>query len=105
MSLQKRFFKANNTCKVTFRLSEKAAKGARKVKVVGDFNNWNQDDGFPMALKKGEYAATIDLEQGKEYQFRYLIDDTRWENDWDADKYVLTPLGVENSVVITEKKK
>jgi hypothetical protein len=30
-----------------------------------------------------------------------LIDETKWENDWHADKYVPTPYGnAENSVVV-----
>jgi len=44
---------------------------------------------------------TLDLKIGKAYQFRYLIDDTIWENDWAADQYVLNPFGnSENSMVV-----
>jgi hypothetical protein len=43
----------------------------------------------------------IDLQAGREYQFRYLIDDTRWENDPKADRYAKSPFGdSDNSVVI-----
>ena len=51
-------------------------------------------------LKKGEYTVTLELKSGKEYQFRYLVDESRWENDWNADKYVKSPFGTDNSVVI-----
>jgi len=44
-------------------------------------------------------ADFLDLETGKEYQFRYLLDDDRWENDWDADAYTPNEIGTENSVV------
>jgi hypothetical protein len=41
----------------------------------------------------------VELESGKEYQFRYLINGETWENDFEADAYAPTPFGVENSVV------
>ena len=70
--------------------------------VIGDFNNWNEK-GTPMkSLKNGAFTATIDLESNKEYQFRYLINDAVWENDWDADKYVPNEYGdSDNSIVVT----
>lgn len=103
MSLKKRFFKTKDTCKVTFLLPQEAAEGAKKVQLLGDFNNWNSGEALSMKLKKGEYSATLDLEVGKEYQFKYLIDNASWENDWAADDYVVSSIGAENSVVQTYK--
>lgn len=74
------------------------APNASNVHVVGEFNNWSEQDSPLKQLKNGSFSATIDLEQGREYQFRYLIDG-KWENDDEADKYVTSPLGTENSVV------
>jgi hypothetical protein len=52
-------------------------------------------------LKDGSFTVTIDLEKGREYQFRYLINEDQWENAWNADRYVPTPFGdSENSVII-----
>ena len=52
-------------------------------------------------LKNGNYAVTLELKPGREYQFRYLIDESKWENDWNADKYVKSPYGdSDNSVVV-----
>jgi hypothetical protein len=52
-------------------------------------------------LKNGGFTATLDLELGQEYQFRYLLDDKIWETDFAADKYVPTPFGnSENSVIV-----
>jgi hypothetical protein len=43
----------------------------------------------------------LNLEIGREYQFRYLVDDKEWENDMEADKFVPTPYGdSENSVIV-----
>lgn len=100
MSLKKQYLKTKPVCKVTFRLPAEAAGEAECVSVVGDFNNWDLD-ATPMKRKRdGSFEAVAGLEKGFEYQFRYLIDQCRWENDWDADKYIPSPFGdTENSVV------
>ena len=52
-------------------------------------------------LKNGGFVATLDLDPGHEYEYRYLLDGKVWENDWQADKYVPTQFGdTENSVVV-----
>jgi 1,4-alpha-glucan branching enzyme len=99
--LVKEYLKAKEACKVTFRLPRVAAPEAKSVCIVGDFNNWSIHAHPMTRLKNGDYTITLDLKPGKEYQFRYLIDDIRWENDWRADKYVRSPYGdSDNSVVI-----
>lgn len=103
MSLKKKFFKTKDTCKVTFVLPAEAAEGASKVQLLGDFNSWDGEKAVTMKLKKGEYSATLDLEIDKEYQFKYLIDNNSWTNDWAADSYVVSSVGAENSVVNTDK--
>ena len=100
MSLKKQFLKSKPVCKVTFQMPKEATADAKSVKIVGDFNAWNIKKGVPMkALKNGTFKAVVELETGKEYQYRYLINNEIWENDWEADKYVETEFGVENSVV------
>lgn len=50
--------------------------------------------------KDGSFSLTINLEKGREYQYRYLLDGYIWENDDCADKYVRSPYGdSDNSVV------
>jgi len=101
MSLQKRYLKSRPVTKVTFRLPGEAVERAHAVSLVGDFNNWDPAANPMKRLKSGEFKLTLDLESGREYHFRYLIDDRTWENDWEADKYL--PSGfqhAENSVVV-----
>ncbi|HKJ67302.1 MAG TPA: isoamylase early set domain-containing protein [bacterium] len=101
MGLKKHYLKSRPICKVTFRLPEEAASDADKVSLVGDFNNWNEHATPLERLKSGEFKTIVELEPGNEYQYRYLIDGEKWENDWDADKYVPNPYGDgENSVVV-----
>ena len=98
--IKKQFLKSKPVCKTTFTLPVEAAPEADTVVIVGDFNEWNLDKGVEMKKQKnGIFKAVVELESGKEYQFRYLIDGESWENDWEADKYVSTPFGVDNSVV------
>lgn len=88
MGLKKQFSKTKPVCKVTFNLPKEAVEGKAKVKVLGTFNNWDQENGIPMKATKGGYSAVLELETGKAYEFRYLIDNLKWENDWDAPAYV-----------------
>ena len=98
--IKKQFLKTKPVCKATFTFPVEAAPEANSVQIVGDFNEWDQDNAVKMKKQKnGIFKAIVELESGKEYQFRYLIDGSEWENDWEADKYVSTPFGVDNSVI------
>jgi hypothetical protein len=97
--IKKEHIENRAVCKATFMLPGEAAPKAQTVTIVGDFNNWNRDATPLKKLGNGDFAVTIELDAGKEYCFRYLIDGQRWENDWHADKYVKSPYGTEDSVV------
>lgn len=99
--IKKQYLKTKGVCRVTFRLPAVAAPEAKNVCIVGEFNNWNTYAAPMTKLKDGSFSFTVDLEPGREYQFRYLIDDMTWENDWNADKYVKGPFGdSDNSVIV-----
>jgi hypothetical protein len=103
IGIKKEFLETKNVCRVTFRLPKDAAPDAKRVCIAGDFNNWDIHANPMKILGNGDYAIVLDLEPGREYQFRYLIDESKWENDWKADKYVKSPYGdSDNSVVIAE---
>lgn len=99
--IRKKYFKTKKVCSVTFVLPGLAAPSASIVCIVGDFNNWSINSHPMKRLKSGDFTICLELEPGRHYQYRYLIDDFRWENDWQADSYVTSPYGdSENSVVI-----
>ncbi len=104
MALKKSFSKDKKRCSVTFSIEPAAAQNASKITLAGDFNSWSSTD-TPLTKKKdGSFSVKLSLDSGKEYQFRYLIDGYKWENDWKADKYVAAPYSnEENSVVSTLK--
>lgn len=99
MSLKKQVLKSKPVCKVTFRFTKEIAEGAEKVNLVGDFNNWDEDALEMKKLKSGDFTTLIELEKGKSYQFRYLVNGKDWFNDLEADSYVTNSYGVENCVV------
>lgn len=97
--LKKEYSATAPLCRVTFTLPVEAAKGGKEVRLVGEFNAWKWENGYRMNPRNSEFAADVELAPGRDYQFRYLIDNKIWENHWQADAYLPTPFGVENSVV------
>jgi predicted flap endonuclease-1-like 5' DNA nuclease len=104
--IKKSFAKTGKVCKATFNLPKEAVENAKEVALLGDFNNWDLEQPTSMKKKKdGSFETTVELTPGREYQFRYLIDNARWENDWNADDYVPVPaFGIHNSLVVIEEK-
>ena len=101
MSIKKQYLKTRPVCKVTFRISKDAVQGAQRIALVGDFNQWS-DTATPMkALKNGEFTTTLELDvQKPEYHFRYLYNNSQWENDWEADRYISNGIDGDNSIIL-----
>lgn len=100
MSIKKQYLKTRPVCKVTFRISKEAAQSAGSVFLVGDFNDWDKQATPMTSLKNGEFTTVVELNADTpEYQFRYLYDGGRWENDWEADAYATNGMGGENSII------
>jgi 1,4-alpha-glucan branching enzyme len=95
--LRKNYTKTGNYCRVTFSLP--AEVGAETAVLCGEFNSWNQTANPMKKLKDGSFSATISLATGHSYRFRYLLDGTRWENDWEADSYAPNEHGSDDSIV------
>ena len=98
--IKKEYLEGGKLCKVTFSLPSIAAPSAKSVCIVGDFNNWNIHGNRMKKLKNGDYCIILNLVPGREYQFRYFIDESKWKNDWNADRYVKSPLGDSDNSVI-----
>lgn len=89
----------NGKGRVTFELPAEA--GATGGCVCGDFNDWSPDAHPLQPRKDGRLSVTVTLPPGR-YTYRYLLDDGRWENDWEADGYEPNPYGSDNSVVVLQ---
>jgi 1,4-alpha-glucan branching enzyme len=88
-----------DTVRVTFGVP--STLWADQIHLVGDFNNWNPYS-LPLehSLHSG-WRVSVELKRGRTYQYRFLVDKTRWCNDWNADCYIPNPFGGDNSAVET----
>ena len=97
MAIKKEYSTDKANCKVTFILPKEVAEQFDEVALVGDFNNWDHQANL---FTKEINSITVELEAGKEYQFKYCGGGV-WLNESDADKHVLNPFGdSENSVLV-----
>ena len=97
--LKKEYQPDQSHCKVTFLFPIQEAVNAREVKVIGEFNNWDRDNGLSMQPSDNYYIAEVELEAGKDYEFRYLVDNLHWKNEENADDHVVTAIGMQNSLI------
>lgn len=84
--------------RVTFAMP--ATLWADCIHVVGDFNGWDQQ-ATPLRLTDAGWMATVELDAGATYAYRYLVNGSEWHNDWQADGYRTNDYGGDNSLVIT----
>ena len=70
----------------------------REVWVAGDFNRWSPT-ATPLADDGETASASVILNAGRRYAFRYVDQDKHWFDDDDADDFESNSLGGTNSVV------
>jgi hypothetical protein len=87
--------------KVTFQLDAQIVSEATSGLLLGDFNNWDISNAVTLKKQKdGSLKTSLELESGKTYQYRYLLNDGRWVNDSTATQYNFDNIfQVENCVV------
>lgn len=98
--MKKQFAKNNVECKVTFQVPAELLNGSKSASVAGEFNGWDAEAN-PVKITKGVGSVSITLPVGKEFQYKFIIDGQRWENDPEADKYISNEYGEANSIVET----
>ena len=81
---------------VTFTLP--SAVGAHHAAICGDWNEWSPEVDVMDQVESG-FVKTVLLDGGRTYRFRYLLDGSRWENDWAADRYEPNRYGTTDSVL------
>lgn len=96
MGIAKQYLKSKPVCKVTFTVP---AEKAKKVAVVGDFNEWNPKKSELKKLKNGTFKGTLELPKEGTFEFKYLVDG-EFVNEAKADRYQWNDYaGTENSVL------
>jgi 1,4-alpha-glucan branching enzyme len=96
--IKKQAGKKQGWISVTFELP--SSTWVERVNLVGEFNDWDTR-ATPMARDRDDnnWHTTVELEAGRRYRFRYLVDGQEWLNDWHADDFVENPYGQDDSVV------
>jgi 1,4-alpha-glucan branching enzyme len=92
-----KFREPGNTASVTFTLDPRV--GAQTAAVCGEWNDWSPSTDVMRRDADGGFSVTVELEAGRAYRFRYLLDGVRWDNDWAADAYLPNSFGGDDSVV------
>ena len=92
--LHKEYIDTTDLCAVTFALPEDELPPnivVNTVTIAGEFNDWNIDS-TPLLFDKAanEYRVTLELAPATSYQYRFVINDDQWYNDWEADAYATT---------------
>jgi len=73
----------------------------RPVAVVGDFNGWDPTAN-PMKKRGTVWTATVTLQKGRTYRFRYLDNLGRWHDDPAADDVEPSGAGSTNCLIDLE---
>jgi len=73
------------------------APQAKKVSVVGSFNNWDPKKITAKKDAKGNWAVGVSLKPGR-YEYKFFVDGS-WVNDPKCSNAVYNSFGTQNSVV------
>ncbi|WP_448248160.1 isoamylase early set domain-containing protein [Thalassotalea agariperforans] len=95
--LTKKFYKTKGEAEVTFEFSR---DNVSSVSLVAEFNDWQPME-MTYSKKLKVFRTKVRLPKDSDFHFRYLLDESEWENDAQADKYLPNAFGTENSVVST----
>ncbi len=88
--------KGTGRLKVTFAVPADAVDG--EAAVVGDFNQWDPGT-TPLHRSNGWLKASVVVEPGRRYRFRYFADDGHWFNDPEVDASEPNGMGDDNSLL------
>jgi 1,4-alpha-glucan branching enzyme len=100
--IEREYSKDMKSCLIKFIVPKEIATGASSIAVTGTFNDWNQNSHQLEKQKNGDFRLDVVVEPDREYEFRYIVDGTRWENAHNADRYYWSDYSnCDNSVIET----
>jgi hypothetical protein len=82
--------------RVTFAVPAEAVDG--EAAVVGDFNEWDPRTN-PLHRSDGWLKASVVVEPGRRYRFRYLDEAGHWFNDPEIEAHEPNGMGDDNSLL------
>lgn len=93
--VQKTYFKTKDYCKVKFAFKP---ENAETVEILGLNSDWN--NAVVMTKKKdGSFSVDVTLPKDSKHEFKYLVDETSWINDPEADGETPNQYGSTNSYI------
>ena len=94
--VQKTYYKTKDYCKVKFSFKTDEAE---TIAILGLNKDWKNS--VTMSKKKdGSFIADVNLPKDSTHEFKYLVNETLWVNDPEADKEVPNDFGGSNSVIV-----
>lgn len=97
--LKREPIKQSDQVKVTFIIPHDPAQP--RVSVVGDFNGWDPSVTPLIKRANNTRSASVVLDPGQHYMFRYYSADGKWFNDEGADGLAPNEHGSHNCLIIT----
>ena len=92
----KTYFKTKDYCKVKFSFK---VENAETVEILGLNSDWQKS--ITMSKKKdGSFSADVTLPKDSKRQFKYLVNETIWLDEPEADAHEPNEYGGSNSVII-----
>jgi Glycogen recognition site of AMP-activated protein kinase len=93
--VQKTYFKTKDYCKVKFSFK---VENAETIEILGLNNDWKNS--VIMSRKKdGTFNVDVNLPKDSKHEFKYLVNETLWLNEPEADSLRPNEFGGTNSVI------
>ena len=93
--VQKTYFKTKDYCKVKFSFN---VEDAQTVEILGLNSDW-QNSIIMSKKKDGSFSAELNLPKDSKHEFKYLVNESLWLNEPEADEQAPNIYGGTNSVI------
>lgn len=94
--VQKTYYKTKSYCKVKFSFK---VENAETIEILGLNSDWEKS--IIMGKKKdGTFSADVNLPKESRHEFKYLVNETEWVNEPEADSLEPNVYGGANSVIL-----
>lgn len=94
--IAKTYYKTKDYCKVKFSFTP---ENADTVQILGLNSDW-QKSVLMNRKRDGSFAAEVNLPKDSRHQFKYLVNDSQWLNEPEADSLEPNEFGGSNSVLV-----
>ena len=92
----KTYYKTKDYCKVKFSFK---VENAETIEILGLNSDW-QNSIIMSKKKDGSFGADVNLPKDSKHEFKYLVNETLWMNEPEADSEVPNEFGGSNSVIV-----